>query len=148
MVYSLFTCARNWTDKGVYTILIFFLPRSGFVQQYIQHSYAFYKEARQKLRDLYVELENRDVDCIVFYGASDLAEIAYISLQETNIKLVAVVDEQKNGQRFMRYTVEHPDRLKAFAFDKILITSFNSAELIMQKIADLGIPVESVVQLS
>jgi len=31
MVYSLFTCARNWTDKGVYTILIFFLPRSGFV---------------------------------------------------------------------------------------------------------------------
>jgi len=116
--------------------------------QYIQHSYAFYKEARQKLRDLYVELENRDVDCIVFYGASDLAEIAYISLQETNIKLVAVVDEQKNGQRFMRYTVEHPDRLKAFAFDKILITSFNSAELIMQKIADLGIPVESVVQLS
>jgi len=32
MVYSLFTCARNWTDKGVYTILIFFLPRSGFVQ--------------------------------------------------------------------------------------------------------------------
>ena len=33
MVYSLFTCARNWTDKGVYTILIFFLPRSGFVQQ-------------------------------------------------------------------------------------------------------------------
>ena len=39
MVYSLFTCARNWTDKGVYTILIFFLPRSGFVQQLIEVQY-------------------------------------------------------------------------------------------------------------
>ena len=68
--------------------------------------------------------------------------------EETNIKLVAVVDEQNFGQRFMSCNVEHPDRLNAMAFDKILITSFNSTELILQKIADLGIPEESVVQLS
>ncbi len=116
--------------------------------EYIQHSYNFYKEARQKLRDLYTGLERRDVSSIVFYGAGDLAEIAYLSLQETNIKLVAVVDDEKNGKRFMRYIVEHPDRLVDLTFDKILITSLNSKEFIYQRIADLGLSAESVVQIS
>jgi DNA-binding MarR family transcriptional regulator len=115
--------------------------------EYIQHSYNFYKEARQKLRDLYTGLERRDVSSIVFYGAGDLAEIAYLSLQETNIKLVAVVDDEKKGKRFMRYIVEHPDRLVALTFDKILITSLNSKEFIYQRIAALGLSAESVVQI-
>jgi DNA-binding MarR family transcriptional regulator len=115
--------------------------------EYIQHSYNFYKEARQKLRDLYTGLEHRDVSSIVFYGAGDLAEIAYLSLQETNIKLVAVVDDEKKGKRFMRYIVEHPDRLVALTFDKILITSLNSKEFIYQRIAALGLSTDSVVQI-
>jgi len=116
--------------------------------EYIQHSYNFYKEARQKLRDLYTELESQDVSSIVFYGAGDLAEIAYLSLQETNIKLVAVVDDEKNGKRFMRYMVEHPDRLVALTFDRVLITALNSKEFIYQKIAELGMSTDSVVQIS
>lgn len=116
--------------------------------EYIQHSYNFYKEARQKLRDLYIELESQNVSSIVFYGAGDLAEIAYLSLQETNIKLVAVVDDEKKGKRFTRYIVEHPDRLDALTFDRILITSLNFKESIYQRIAGLGLPAESVVQIS
>ena len=116
--------------------------------EYIQHSYKFYKEARQKMRDLYTELESQGVSCIVFYGAGDLAEIAYLSLQETNIRLVAVVDDEKNGKRFMRHMVEHPDRLVALAFDRILITSLNSKEDICQKIASLGLHAAVVVQIS
>jgi DNA-binding MarR family transcriptional regulator len=116
--------------------------------EYIQHSYNFYKEARQKLRDLYTELESQDVSSIVFYGAGDLAEIAYLSLQETNIKLVAIVDDEKKGKRFTRYIVEHPDRLAALTFDRILITSLNFKESIYQRIAGLGLPAESVVQIS
>jgi len=116
--------------------------------EFIQHSYNFYKDARQKLRDLYAELESQDVAYIVFYGASDLAEIAHISLQETNIKLVAVVDDEKKGQRFMRFIVEHPDRLTSLLFDRILITSINSTEIILQKILALGIPAGTAVHIS
>jgi DNA-binding MarR family transcriptional regulator len=116
--------------------------------EYIQHSYNFYKEARQKLRNLYKELESQNVSEIVLYGASDLSEIAYLSLQETNIKLVAVIDDEKIGKRFLRHVVEHPDRLVSLTFDRILITSLNSTDEIYQKIADLGLPLESVVQIS
>ena len=116
--------------------------------EYIQHSYNFYKEARQKLRDLYTELESQNVSSIVFYGAGDLAEIAYLSLQETNIKLVAVVDDEKKGKRFTRYIVEHPDRLDALTFDRILITSLNFKESIYQRIDGLGMSTDSVVQIN
>ena len=116
--------------------------------EYIQYSYNFYKEARQKLRDLYSGLERQGVSRIVFYGAGDLAEIAYLSLQETNIELVAVFDDEKIGKRFMRYTVVHPDRLTWLSFDRILITSMISAELILQKVSALGISKGSVVQIS
>jgi len=116
--------------------------------EYIQYSYNFYKQARQKLRDLYSGLEKQGVSRIVFYGAGDLAEIAYLSLQETNIELVAVFDDEKIGKRFMRYTVVHPDRLTWLSFDRILITSMISAELIMQKVSALGISKGSVVQIS
>ena len=116
--------------------------------EYIQYSYNFYKEARQKLRDLYSVLEKQGVSRIVFYGAGDLAEIAYLSLQETNIELVAVFDDENIGKRFMRYTVVHPDRLTWLSFDRILITSMVSAELILQKVSTLGISKRSVVQIS
>jgi DNA-binding MarR family transcriptional regulator len=115
--------------------------------EYIQYSYNFYKEARQKLRDLYSGLEKQGVSRIAFYGAGDLAEIAYLSLQETNIELVAVFDDEKIGKRFMRYTVVHPDRLTWLSFDRILITSMISAELILQKVSALGISKGAVVQI-
>lgn len=115
---------------------------------YIQYSYNFYKDARQKLRNLYADLEKQGVSRIVFYGASDLAEIAFLSLQETDIELVAVFDDEKEGKRFMSYTVDHPDRISSFSFERILITSINSTELILQKIANLGLAIESVVQIT
>ena len=115
---------------------------------YIQHSYNFYKDARQKLRDLYADLESQNVSRIVFYGASDLAEIAYLSMQETNIELVAVFDDDKEGKRFMRYTVAHPDRMGSFSFDRILITSINSTEIIFQRIAALGLSIEDVIPIN
>src|SRR5210317_2428486 len=47
--------------------------KSRLTYEYIQYSFKFYKDARQKLRDLYAELETQGVRCIVFYGAGDLA---------------------------------------------------------------------------
>ena len=90
--------------------------------EYIQHSYNFYKEARQKLRDLYTGLERRDVSSIIFYGAGDLAEIAYISLQESEIELAAVVDRKEKGKSFFGITIVDPSRLGKLEFDRVLLT--------------------------
>ena len=115
---------------------------------YIQHSYSFYKEARQKLRDLYIDLEKQNLTRIVFYGAGDLAEIAYISLQETDIQLVAIVDDVKMGTQFMKLVVKDPVRLESFAFDRILVTTINSRSAILERIRQCGISSERVLEIS
>jgi DNA-binding MarR family transcriptional regulator len=115
---------------------------------YIQHSYKFYKEARQKLRDLYNDLENQSLTRIVFYGAGDLAEIAYISLQETGIQLVAIVDDVKMGTRFMQFVVTDPVQLETVAYDRILVTTINSRSAILDRIRQSGISLERVLEIS
>jgi len=121
--------------------------KSRLTYEYIQYSFKFYKDARQKLRDLYAELETQGVRCIVFYGAGDLAEIAYLSLQQSCIELVAVVDDGRVGNNFMQFTVAHPDRIESFWFDRILITSVDSKESIFGKIATMGISPCRVVEI-
>ncbi len=122
--------------------------KSRLTYLFIQHSYKFYKEARQKLRDLYVEFENQGISRIVFYGAGDLAEIAYISLQETAVQLVAIVDDEKMGTRFMKFLVADPANLDTVSYDRLLVTTINSRDAILQKIAQSGIPSELVIEIN
>jgi len=122
--------------------------KSRLTYLYIQHSYNFYKEARQKLRNLCIELEFQGINRIVFYGAGDLAEIAYISLQETAIQLIAIVDDEKMNTRFMKFIVTDPAYLDTISYDRILVTSINSRSAILQKIAQRGIPSDQVIEIN
>ena len=89
---------------------------------YIQYSYHFYKDARIKLKRLFSELSGQNVKRIVFYGATDLAEIAFLSLQETPIQLVAIFDADKAGSFFLGLNIESPEHLSDFSYDKLLYT--------------------------
>jgi DNA-binding MarR family transcriptional regulator len=115
--------------------------------EYIQYSVKFYRDARQMLRELYAKMETQGVRCIVFYGAGDLAEIAYLSLQQSCIELVAVVDDGRVGQNFMQFTVIHPDRIESLWFDRILIATTDSTESISRKLANMGISTSRVVEI-
>jgi len=115
--------------------------------KYIQHSYKFYKNARHKLRKLFQKLEAEGVSQIVFCGASDFAEIAYISLQETSIEMVAVVDMLKAGEQFLGYSVLDPVYLNSLSFDRILITAIESREIILDDIIEKEVPDSKIVTI-
>jgi len=106
---------------------------------YIHYSYQFYKNARQKLRDLFEGLTQAGVRRVVFYGATDLAEIAFVSLQETPLELAAVVDDQKIGKEFLRHTVFAPEELEKISFDRILITALKERERVVERLEHMGI---------
>ena len=115
--------------------------------QYIQYSFVFYRNAREKLRKLFKDLKLQGVSGVVFYGASDLAEIAYISLQETNIKIVAIVDDNKIGDIFLGNVITNSAMLDPLSFDKIIITSIDSEDGVVEKILQQGIPHSKIVML-
>ncbi len=97
--------------------------RRRLARAYIQYACQVYGSARRRLSETFREVAADGVHRIVFFGATDLAEIAYLSLRETSIRLEAVVDREWAGEAFLMYTVQDPVRLRDLSFDKIFVTT-------------------------
>ena len=115
--------------------------------QYIQHSFEFYRNAREKLHKLFNYLNKQGVRRVIFYGTGDFAEIAFISLQETSIQMLDIVDDNNIGEKFLGSVVKDPDILFSLSFDRILITSMISKDKALKKVLEQGIFQSKVVML-
>ncbi len=105
--------------------------KSRLTYEYIKLSYAFFKDVRKKIQKLLKDLENQGVSRVVFIGATDLAEIAYISLHETEIQLTAILDDRRVGKKFFNHTVQAGDRteidhLRSYSSDHIRVWGFDA----------------------
>jgi DNA-binding MarR family transcriptional regulator len=111
---------------------------------YILFSYHFYKQARRKLALLFSELERQNVRRIVFFGATDLAEIAYLSLQDTQIELAAVVDDRNGRQKILGHPVTPISQLGRIPCDRILVTDDRTRDQVKKKMSACRIPREKI----
>lgn len=131
----------------------YYLTPKGFTEKaqltikYLQYSLDFYRKAKEKLSLVYEQLHREGVREVVFYGTGEVAEIAYILLQENDMRLAGVVDEDAVGKRFMRLTVGSLEDLKQMNFDRILLTRFESGPELVSKITSLGINRNAIVSL-
>ena len=128
------------TPKGV-------TEKTRLTYKYFQYSFEFYRSAREKLQKLFEDFMAQGVRRIVFYGVSDFAEIAYISLQETSIKMVAMMDEKKIRKVFLGSVITNPDVIDSLSFDKILITSMSKEDAALEKLLKKGIDRRKIVML-
>jgi FlaA1/EpsC-like NDP-sugar epimerase len=87
---------------------------------------------------------------VVFYGAGDAAEIAYVSLHRTDLKLVGVVDDRRRG-KFFDLTIHDPARLSADTFNdapysRVIVATIRQSvsDAIRARISERGIPPEKV----
>jgi len=115
--------------------------------KYFQYSFEFYRSAREKLRQTFKDLRAQGVRRVVLYGTCDFAEIACISLYETSIEMVAIVDDNKIGEKFLGDVVKNPGMLNSLSYDKILITPMFSKDIVLEKILKQGIPHSKLVLL-
>ena len=124
-----------------------FAEKSRLTYEFIQYSLHFYKRALRDIEELLNDFQKRGVKKVVFYGANDLAEIAFISLRGTDIKLIGVADDHKQGKDFLGFTVKSITELKKTEFDRIVITSVDSREAQLDKLLGKKIPREKIVML-
>ena len=115
--------------------------------EYIHYSYQFYKEARRKIRHIFQDLVEDGARSVVFYGIGHFAEIAYVSLQETPMEMIAMVDDIKKGERFMGFSVDSPRRINFLSYDRIIITAIRSRVVIHDKLQAQGVPAEKIVTI-
>jgi DNA-binding MarR family transcriptional regulator len=99
-----------------------FLEKSRLTLEYIQYSYSFYKEARKSITRYLSSLKEKSQTRIALVGTGELAEITYLSMQEVELKPLAVIDEKRIGRNFFGRTVVGMADISPEAFDKILVT--------------------------
>ena len=87
----------------------------------VQH----YSELKKVIADRLLEMQRQGMQRIVFYGVSDEMEVAYITLQGVNLKLVGIVDDDKKvtSSIMFGYEIEPVSRVQELKPDCILITS-------------------------
>lgn len=87
----------------------------------VQHYSALKEIIGRKL----LEMENSGVKRIVFYGISDEMEIAYITLQGVNLKLIGIFEDQEriNRSEVLGFEVKDVSQIETLKPDAILITS-------------------------
>lgn len=142
---------KNLILKGYITIkaipskrYVYYLTPKGFSEKsrltyhLLQDYTRIYREARRDFKQLFSKLHDSGVKSVIFAGTDEVAEIAYLSLQEVDIKLVSVVDDKKAGERFFEHTVLPLNNLDGSIEEAIIVTGFHEEE-IYQRLIDIGI---------
>ena len=74
--------------------------KSRLAYRHLSYFTSLYTVARQDYLDLFRRLEGAGVHEVVFCGVDEVAEIAYLSLKETGLDLLAVMDDGRQGEPF------------------------------------------------
>jgi len=108
--------------------------------QYLLFVYHHFKSVEKRLHDLYAELQAQGKTRLVFYGAGEIADIAYLSMTGLPIQLVDVVDPNWPGSRFATFKVQPRLRHNAEKYDALLVTAANDHETIIRDLEKMGVP--------
>jgi hypothetical protein len=112
----------------------------------VQH----YSELKKVIANRLLEMQRDGMQRIVFYGVSDEMEVAYITLQGVNLKLVGIVedDEKITPQFIFGYELESVSRISELKPECVLITSLAETEQKRKKLKVLldtnQIPVKDI----
>jgi DNA-binding MarR family transcriptional regulator len=143
---------KNLVAKGYVTVktipakrYAYYLTPKGFAEKtrltyhLLQDYTRIYREAKNNYRNLFHELELAGVKRVVFAGTDEVAEIAYITLQETNLELICVVDPDRAGEKFFGKNIMTAEVLKGMDSDGIVVTSYLKRDDIYRDLISHGI---------
>ncbi len=117
--------------------------KSRLTYEYLQYSLTYYRDVRQRFNHTLAVLEESGVKRIVIFGVGELAELAYLSIQESNLVLVGFVADGP-GDRFLSFPRGTLETLKDWHFDAILIGDLVHVEKVREKLLASNYPAEQV----
>ena len=140
---------KNLISKGYITIknipskrYTYFLTPKGFAEKSrltydLLYDYTrIFREARRDFRQLFNSLIEKDIHRVVFAGADEVAEIAFLSLQEVDIELVGIVDDGRSERSFFKTTVKPVEDISGIDYDVVVLTTFLKRNALYKKLID------------
>jgi DNA-binding MarR family transcriptional regulator len=132
----------------------YYLTPSGFAEktrltfQHFQNFTNLYKVARRDFHDFFNKIQNSDVKEVVFCGVDEVTEIAFLSLKETDLKLVGIVDNTNAGKKFFGQDITTMEQIGNIGYDIVVITSFQNGEILKKQMLELGVNEKNIYDIS
>ena len=127
------------TPKGI-------AEKSRLTYEFMQYSLFLYGRVRQHLHTLLEESTQAGRTRVAVYGTGEAAELAYLSITELGLEMVAVFDGESSRQflgRAVRDIAQHAE----VPFDLLLVATFQRPDAIVEELVRLGVPADRVVTL-
>jgi DNA-binding MarR family transcriptional regulator len=130
-------CIKRMARRGLIKLtgipprrIAYYLTPKGFTEKtkltlnFFSYNIHHYAEMKKRIGEILLEMQNSGVKRVAFCGVNDEMEVAYITLQGLDMKLVGILDDENNwGKEIFGYKVIGPGAVKSLNPDAILITS-------------------------
>lgn len=154
------TFLKRLVGKGYFKVktlprnrLKYFLTPEGLARktrlttEYLRYSINFYRDIKQLLLSKFNEMDGHHMRRVLFIGAGEVAELAYLYLQLTRLELAGMIDDEKKGKHFFGYVIKGAENISDMEWDMILLTRLDNTEEIIQKLTQAGVGPDRIATL-
>src|SRR5688572_559571 len=113
----------------------------------MQYSLDLVRDSRREWRR---RLESRLIEgdrLVAIYGTGEAAELAYLSMKELGLELVAVFSDDPTGQ-FLGMPVQAVGNQHLTDYDLMIVTSLAPAGVLVSRLAEHGVPRAKILTLA
>ncbi|MFH1242624.1 MAG: winged helix-turn-helix transcriptional regulator, partial [Pseudomonadota bacterium] len=142
------TFLKRLVNKGYFKVktmprnrLKYFLTPEGLARksrltaEFLHYSVNFYRDIKHLLLDKYRYMEEQEVRTVLFCGAGEVAELAYLYLQLTSIQLAGIIDDDSKGKNFFGTGIRGFEDLREMEWDMVLLTRLDNTEEAVERLA-------------
>ena len=121
------------TPKGI-------KQKSVLTCNYLQRSYRLFVDLRERTTRCFKQLAQDGAKRVIFYGTSEVAELAFLSLPPAGLELAGVVDKEQSTDKFCGYSINTLGDLKVLNYDKVIVTQLDYDKNLEKELIAQGIP--------
>ena len=123
------------------------LEKTRLTHEYIQYSLQFYQQIRFFLQGRLAQASKAGQRRVILWGVGELAEIAFLSIQEMGLELIGVVEETPEQDQFLGYPVQSLSLVSALEHDWVLVASLRCGIEQIQQLLNAGEPIARLILL-
>lgn len=127
------------TPKGI-------TEKTRLTYEFLEYSLYLYSQVRLHLRNVLQPLMLGHRRRIAVYGTGEAAELAYLSVAELGLELVAVFNGAE-AEHFLGHAVRDIETHREVAFDLLIVATLEPAEPIVERLVQLGIDCDRLVTM-
>jgi DNA-binding MarR family transcriptional regulator len=127
------------TPKGI-------TEKTRLTYEFMQYSLVLYSQVRQHLRSVLEQSARDNRKRVALYGSGEAAELAYLSIAELGLQLVAVFDGDTSGF-FLGQPIRNVEDHRDVPFDLLLVATLERSAPVVERLIELGVDRERLVTL-